>query len=42
MAHMVVIDILAVGVSKAKGPDINEHLRKLDRGLQSLRQSERD
>lgn len=39
MAHMVVIDILAVGVSKGKGPDINEHLRKLDRGLQSLRQS---
>ena len=38
MAHMVVIDILAVGVSKGKGPDINEHLRKLDRGLLSLRQ----
>ena len=39
MAHMVVIDILAVGVSKGKGPSINEHLRKLERGLQSLRQS---
>lgn len=40
MAHMVVIDILAVGVSKGKGPAINEHLRKIDRGLQSLRQTD--
>ena len=38
MAHMTLIDILAVGVSKAKGPAIGEHLRKLHRGLQSLRQ----
>lgn len=38
MAHMAIIDILAVGVSKAKGPAIGEHLRKLHRGLQSLRQ----
>ncbi len=38
MAHMAVMDILAVGVSKAKGPAINEHLRKIHRGLQSLRQ----
>ncbi len=38
MAHMAVIDILAVGVSKAKGPAISEHLQKLHRGLQSLRQ----
>lgn len=38
MAHMAVIDILAVGVSKAKGPAIGEHLRKIHRGLQSLRQ----
>lgn len=38
MAHMAVIDILAVGVSKAKGPMINLHLQKLHRGLQSLRQ----
>lgn len=40
MAHMAVIDVLAVGVSKAKGPSISEHLRKIDRGLQSLRQSD--
>lgn len=38
MAHMAVIDILAVGVSKAKGPAIREHLQKIHRGLQSLRQ----
>lgn len=38
MAHMTVIDILAVGVSKVKGPSVSEHLRKLHRGLQSLRQ----
>ena len=38
MAHMAIMDILAVGVSKAKGPAINEHLRKIHRGLQSLRQ----
>lgn len=38
MAHMAVIDVLAVGVSRAKGPTINAHLQKLHRGLQSLRQ----
>lgn len=38
IAHMAVIDILAVGVSKAKGPAINEHLQRINRGLQSLRQ----
>jgi RpiR family carbohydrate utilization transcriptional regulator len=38
MAHMSIIDVLAVGVSKAKGPAISEHLQKINRGLQSLRQ----
>lgn len=37
IAHMAVIDVLAVGVSKAKGPSIDAHLQKLERGLQSLR-----
>jgi RpiR family carbohydrate utilization transcriptional regulator len=37
IAHMAVIDILAVGVARTKGPAINEHLRKLDRELLSLR-----
>tara|TARA_R110000868_G_scaffold391396_3_gene661457 strand:- start:52886 stop:53737 length:852 start_codon:yes stop_codon:yes gene_type:complete len=39
IAHMAVIDILAVGVSKAKGPAIGEHLQKVNRGLQSLRKT---
>ena len=38
MAHMAVMDILAVGVSRAKGPAIGEHLRKIHRALQPLRQ----
>lgn len=37
IAHLAVIDILAFGVSRAKGPAVREHLAKLDRGLQSLR-----
>ena len=37
IAHMAVIDILAVGVSRAKGPAVREHLATLNRGLQSLR-----
>lgn len=39
MAHMAIIDILAVGVSITKGPAITEHLRKINRGLQSLRKA---
>ncbi len=39
IAHMAVIDILAVGVSKAKGPAISDHLQKVNRGLQSLRKA---
>jgi len=39
IAHMAVIDILAVGVSRAKGPSVREHLANLNRGLQSLRVS---
>ena len=37
LAHLAVIDVLAVGVSKIRGPDVERHLRKLNRGLQSLR-----
>ncbi len=37
MAHMVVIDILAVGVAKAKGPAISAHLQQLEQSLESLR-----
>lgn len=37
IAHMAVIDILAVGVARSKGPAIGEHLRRLNRELLSLR-----
>jgi RpiR family carbohydrate utilization transcriptional regulator len=37
IAHLTVLDILAVGVSKTKGPEVDSHLGKLNRGLQSLR-----
>lgn len=37
IAHMAVIDILAVGVARTKGPAIDDHLRKLNRELLSLR-----
>jgi len=37
IAFMAVIDILAVGVARTKGPAIAEHLRKLNRELLSLR-----
>ena len=37
IAQMAVIDILAFGVSKAKGPHLRAHLAEVERGLQSLR-----
>jgi len=37
IAHLAVIDILAVGVSKMKGAEVDKHLIKLNKGLQSLR-----
>ena len=37
IAHLAVIDILAVGVSKMKGEKVSSHLNKLNRVLQSLR-----
>lgn len=37
IAHLAVIDILAVGVSKMKGAEVDLHLIKLNKGLQSLR-----
>lgn len=42
LAHLAVIDVLAVGVSKVKGPEIGRHLSKMNRGLQSLRTSATD
>ena len=40
IAHMAVIDILAVGVSKMKGEEVDRHLSKLNRGLQKLRSAD--
>lgn len=37
IAHLAVIDVLAVGVSKTKGPEIHSHLARLNRSLQALR-----
>ena len=39
IAHLEVIDVLAVGVSKMKGAEVDRHLIKLRKGLQSLRTS---
>lgn len=39
IAHLAVIDVLAVGVSKMKGAEVDRHLIKLRKGLQSLRTS---
>jgi len=37
IAHLVVIDVLAVGVAMARGPDLVEHLKSVKRSLRSLR-----
>lgn len=37
IAHLAVIDVLAAGVARTKGPAIDAHLGKLHRGLLSLR-----
>lgn len=38
IAHLVVIDILAIGVAQRKGPQLQEHLLKLKQGLHRLRE----
>lgn len=37
IAHLVVIDVLAVGVAKMRGPKLAEHLKAVKRSLHSLR-----
>jgi RpiR family carbohydrate utilization transcriptional regulator len=37
IAHLAVIDVLAVGVAQKKGPQLQEHLQQLQEGLTSLR-----
>ena len=40
IAHLTVIDILAAGVSRARGASGERHLARLQRGLQSLRRND--
>ncbi len=42
IAHLWVIDCLAVGVAQRKGPDLDEHLAKIKDSISSLRQSDSD
>jgi len=37
IAHLAVIDVLAIGVAQKKGPQLDAHLRQLQAGLSSLR-----
>ena len=37
IAHLVIIDVLAIGVAQRKGPALQDHLFKLKQGLRSLR-----
>lgn len=37
IAHLSIIDILAVGVAKSRGAELTDHLRKIKSGLQPLR-----
>lgn len=39
IAHLVVIDVLAMGVAMARGPDLVDHLKSVKRSLRSLRLS---
>jgi RpiR family carbohydrate utilization transcriptional regulator len=37
IAHLAVIDVLAIGVAQKKGPTLDQHLQQLQAGLSSLR-----
>jgi len=39
--HLVVIDVLAVGVAMRLGPALLDHLKTIKRSLRSLRQNDR-
>ncbi|MFB9886097.1 SIS domain-containing protein [Balneatrix alpica] len=41
VVHLVVMDVLAVGVAMRLGPTLIDHLKVIRRGLRSLRQNER-
>ena len=40
IAHLAVIDVLAIGVAQKKGAKLDEHLKRLKAGLISLRTQE--
>ena len=42
IAHLVVIDLIAVGVAQRIGPQVSLHLQVLQKGLQPLRQEPKD
>jgi RpiR family carbohydrate utilization transcriptional regulator len=37
LAHLVVIDVLAMGVAQQKGPELKKHLFKLKQALNNVR-----
>lgn len=37
IAHLVVIDVLAIGVAQQRGPELHEHLQQMQENLRSLR-----
>ncbi len=37
IVHLVVIDVLAIGLAQRRGPSLKEHLLKLKKGLKTLR-----
>jgi RpiR family carbohydrate utilization transcriptional regulator len=39
IAHLAVIDVLAIGVAQKKGPQLQQHLQQLQAGLYSLRKN---
>ncbi|WP_210397204.1 transcriptional regulator HexR [Motiliproteus sediminis] len=41
VVHLVVIDVLAVGLAMKLGPGVIDHLKSIKRGLRSLRQNEK-
>lgn len=40
IAHLTVIDVLAIGVAQTKGPRLQQHLQNLQEGLSALRVAE--
>ena len=41
IAHLVVIDVLAMGVAMTRGPELVNHLKSVKRSLRSLRLSQK-